>query len=299
MSRTKASILLILVFMARGTSFLASKTLMQSMSPMSVLAVRFLAAFLILALVFRKKLRECDRRSLRGGVILGIMYTVCMCFEMFGLRTIDTGVSSLIENMAIVLVPLYAAALTRTAPRKKTMFCAALAVTGVGFLSLAQSRVGGGWGIVLAVLAAMTYAGCILVTETVSRDAEPVTVGIVQMGTMAVLSLIAGLIEGSLSVPQGGNQWLMMGVLVLVCSCFGFAFQPLGQKYLPAETAAVFTVVNPLTASVLGIAVAGERLTAAKLTGYVLILLSLLLYNLRTGEAQSVAGNRKAPQSGH
>ena len=74
----------------------------------------------------------------------------------------------------------------------------------------------------------------------------------------------------------------MLLLLVLLCSCFGFTFQPVGQKYLPAETAAVFTVVNPLTASVMGIAVGGEGMSFLKLVGYVLILLALLLYNLKT-----------------
>ena len=73
----------------------------------------------------------------------------------------------------------------------------------------------------------------------------------------------------------------MMLILVLVCSCFGFAFQPLGQKYLKAENAAVLTVVNPLTASVLGIIVAGETLTLIKLVGYILILAALVIYNLK------------------
>ena len=224
--KTGATILLIMVFMARGTSFLFSKTLMQDMSPMSVLAVRFVLAFIILAVLFRKKLLACNRKCLINGMILGSLYTICMIFEMYGLRLIDTGVSSLIENMAIVLVPLYAAVLTRSLPKPKTMLCAVLAVIGVGFLSLDQGRsVGGGWGILLILLAAMT--------------------------------------------------------LVLVCSCFGFAFQPLGQKYLPAETAAVLTVVNPLTASVLGTVVANEHLTAFKIVGYIIILATLIFYNLK------------------
>ncbi len=80
MSKTKASMLLIAVFVARGTSFLFSKTLMQTMEPMSVLAVRFTLSFLILAVVFNKRLRTCSKSSLRGGVILGVMYTICMVF---------------------------------------------------------------------------------------------------------------------------------------------------------------------------------------------------------------------------
>ena len=81
-------------------------------------------------------------------------------------------------------------------------------------------------------------------------------------------------------MPQNGSQWTMMLILVLLCSCFGFAFQPLGQKYLQAENAAVLTVVNPLTASVLGILVADERLTVLKLVGYVIIMSALVIYNV-------------------
>lgn len=282
MSTSKAKLLLLAVFAARGTSFLFSKILLQSMMPMSILAVRFTMAFLILGAVFRRKLKDCSLSSLRGGIVLGILYTVCMTFEMYGLRLIDTGVSALIENMAIVLVPVYVAVYTKKLPKMKTMLCAGLAVAGVGFLSLAQSHLeGGGLGILLVSFAAMTYAACILATEKVSREADPVTIGIIQLGTMGILSLAASLLLGEFSFPQTGKQWFMMLMLVLLCSCFGFAFQPVGQKYVPAETAAVFTVVNPLTASLLGITLAGESISASKLIGYSLILIALILYNSR------------------
>ena len=287
MSKGKAKLLLISVFVARGTSFLFSKTLMQSMSPMSVLAVRFVLAFLILAAVFSKKLMQCSKSSLFGGAVLGVLYTVCMMFEMYGLRLIDSGVASLVENMAIVLVPIYAAILSRTLPRRKTMVCALLAVTGVGFLSVTQKNAyGGGLGILLMILAAMTYAVCILTTEKVTRNGDPISIGMIQLGTMGVLSLMISLAMGDFGFPQTGKQWIMMLILVMLCSCFGFAFQPVGQKYVPAETAAVFTVVNPLTASIMGVVFAGEAVTAPKLAGFVLILAALLLYNMREGEKQ-------------
>ena len=41
------------------------------------------------------------------------------------------------------------------------------------------------------------------------------------------------------------------------------------------------SVVNPLTASLMGILIAGESLSPMKITGYVLILAALLLYNLK------------------
>lgn len=72
----------------------------------------------------------------------------------------------------------------------------------------------------------------------------------------------------------------------------GFAFQPLGQKYVTAEAAAIFTVINPLTASAMGLLVASERVTVSKIIGYILILFALTLYNLDLGRL------RKARQNG-
>lgn len=262
---------------------------MASMSPMNVLAVRFLLAFVILALIFMKRLRACDKRSLRGGLILGVLYTVCMILEMYGLRLIDSGTSALIENMAIVLVPLYAAVLMRSMPKKKTMLCAVMAAAGVGFLSAAQSTAGGNiWGVILTILAAMTYAACIMATERVSQNADPLVIGIIQLGVMGALSLLIAVPAGGFALPQSGHEWLLMLLLVLLCSCFGFAFQPQGQKYVSAETAAILTVINPMTACVMGILVAGDSVTVPKLIGFVLILLSLAIYhvNFKRGKTE-------------
>ena len=89
----------------------------------------------------------------------------------------------------------------------------------------------------------------------------------------------ASLLTGNFETPRTVHQWFFMLLLVLLCSCFGFAFQPLGQKYLPAEEAAVLTVVNPFTASMMGVLVAGENLTVSKCAGYALILSALIIYN--------------------
>lgn len=281
MSKTAAKILLAVVFFARGTSFIFSKYLMNDLSPMSILAVRFILAFIILGIIFHKKLLACNKASLKGGLILGVLYTVCMIFEMYGLRLTESGVCSLIENMAIIMVPVYIAIWTRTLPKKKTMICAILAVIGVAFLSLTQNSAAGtiNMGIVYTILAALTYAACVIATDKVTEDGDPITIGMLQLGTMGVLSLIISLINADFSMPQDGTQWAMLLMLVLVCSCFGFTFQPVGQKYVSAEAAAVFTVINPLTASVMGIVVAGESISVMKIIGYILILGTLLLYN--------------------
>lgn len=281
MKKTNAKILLAAVFAARGTSFIFSKALMDTISPMNVLGVRFTLAFLILAVIFIKKLIKCTGKELLGGALLGALYTGNMVLEMYGLRLIDSGVSALIENMAILLVPVYAAIVTRRPPEKKIILCAVLAVIGVGFLSLTQLGMGGGsLGLFLTICATIAYTSCIIVTAKVAHFGDPVTIGVVQMGTMGGLSLIIALIQGNFVLPSGTKEWSMILILVLLCSCFGFTFQPLGQKYVSEETAAVFTVINPLTAGIMSIVIAKESLSVFKITGFILILISLVICNL-------------------
>lgn len=284
MDIAKARILLAAVFVARGTSFLFSKILLQNMSPMSIIGVRFVLSFLILAALFPKKLRDCSRVSLKGGVLLGILYTLCMVFEMFGLRLIDSGVSALVEHTAIVMVPVFLAVLTRKLPKRKTMFSTVLAFIGVGLLSVTQGQSpGGAFGIVLSLFAAVTFACAIIVTGRFSREGDPITIGMIQLGTMGVLCVIAAFAARHPELPKTPEQWVMMLLLVLLCSCFGFAFQPLAQKYVPEEETAVMTVVNPLTATILGIIAAHESVSVSKVAGAVLVLSALFIYNMGTG----------------
>ena len=288
MSKNGAKLLLISVFFARGTSFLFSKNLLgDNMTPTNIMAVRFLLAFLVLIVIFHKKMTACSKESLKGGLILGVLYTVCMLFEMYGLKTVDSGVCAFIENMAIILVPVFVAMMKRKLPAAKTSLCALIAVAGVGLLSLSQVSGGFNSGLILVILAALTYSWCIISTDIVSKKGDPITIGIIQLGIMGMCNLLISLGSGSFALPQTGTDWAMILMLALVCSSFGFTFQPVGQKYVDADTSAMLTVVNPLTASVMGFALAGEEMSLPKLLGYAAILIALIVFNKDTKKETS------------
>ena len=66
---------------------------------------------------------------------------------------------------------------------------------------------------------------------------------------------------------------------MLVCSCFGFAFQPKAQQYLTAEEAGLYCAINPLFASCLGHWFLAETLGAAGILGAAYILTGLGFVN--------------------
>ena len=65
-----AELLLAGVIVARATSYLFSKLILEGMGLYNLLALRFSLAFLLLAALFFRRLRGIDRKTLRALLIL-------------------------------------------------------------------------------------------------------------------------------------------------------------------------------------------------------------------------------------
>ena len=107
MSERKAEVLMASVIIARSTSFMFNKIGLETMPAFTMLAVRFLLAFALLLALFGKKVaRGLDRRTVMWGALVGFIFFAVMSCEMLSLRTVNSGTVSLLENLAIILVPL-------------------------------------------------------------------------------------------------------------------------------------------------------------------------------------------------
>ena len=177
MTQKKAEILLAAVIAARATSLLFSKIAMNGMGIFNLLAARFLMAFVLLAVVFFKRLRHIKRHTLVRGAIMGALFFLMLSTELTGLKSTPSSTVSLLENTAIILVPMAEAVLRHKLPKAATAVSALVAIGGVALLT-GQS---GGFtpGMVLAVMAAVLYAAAIITTDRFSHEDDPLTLGIV------------------------------------------------------------------------------------------------------------------------
>lgn len=268
--------LLIAVIAARATSFVFSKMILQDLEPFTILAVRFLLAFCLLALLFPRKLATLTRRDVRSGAVMGVLFFVMMALEMLALREANSSLVSLLENCSIIFVPAIEAVCLRKLPDRAAVCGAALAMLGVVLLAMQQGELRGGFAFGLS--AAVAYAAAIVVTERLSRGSpSALGMGIVQVGTMGALSLLAAWSFEQPRLPRTGAQWGIMAILAVVCTGFGFTLQPLAQSRVTAERAGVFCAVSPAIAALLGAAVLRETMGALGIAGLVMILGSIVL----------------------
>ena len=278
MTQKKAEILLAAVIAARATSLLFSKIAMNGMGIFNLLAARFLMAFVLLAVVFFKRLRHIKRHTLVRGAIMGALFFLMLSTELTGLKSTPSSTVSLLENTAIILVPMAEAVLRHKLPKAATAVSALVAIGGVALLT-GQS---GSFtpGMVLAVMAAVLYAAAIITTDRFSHEDDPLTLGIVQVGTLGLLALVSSFVFEAPHLPQSGTQWLMIAGLAVICTGFGFTLQPVAQSHTTAQRAGLFCALSPACATLLGAAVLREHISVMGMCGIALILLSLLVPQL-------------------
>lgn len=293
MTRKQSEQLLAAVIITRSTSYIFSKMALNSLQPFNLLSVRFLLAACILIILFHKRLMTMDKKTFLGGFIMGTIFALVMTMEMFGLRKTDTATTSFIENSAVAFVPILEGIILRKFPEKRTIISVVMALTGIGFLTLGKS---GGLlrpGSLFLLMAALFYATAIITTGFFSKKYDPLLLGIVQVSTMGVWTLIASLTSEQMRLPQTGTEWAMIGTLAIVGSCIGFTLQPVAQRGTTAEVAGMMCAINPMSASILGALVLHEQITASKLIGCVLIMGGLLVHFAHRGSKDNKGSKDK------
>ena len=280
LTRRHAELLLAGVIVARATSYLFSKLILEGMGMFNLLGVRFTMAFALLFMLFFSRLKAMNRKTLVAGMIMGGMYFLVVTAELSGLKRMSSGNASFLVNTAIVLVPLLQAVIRKRFPQGKVILSVLLCMIGVAVLTLGGS-VGFGAGERFCLLAAILYACTILVTDRLSHSGiDTLAAGVVQVGVIGTLSFAVSFLTETPRLPSGSMEWFGIVMLAAVCSCFGFTLQPVAQSGTTAERAGMFCALNPMVAAALGIVFLHEAFTVKTVVGGILILLGILLAEL-------------------
>ena len=276
MSASAAKWLLASVIVARSSSFLFSKFMLVSMNPFELLGLRFLLAFAFLLLVYRKRVM----RTLALG----------MAAEMLSLKETDVYLTAFLENMALAIVPLLTMAALRKLPSGKIIASVFIISVGAGFLTLKGGRPDITPGVIYGLLAALSYAFFIFLTAKYVKTLDPLSVGIWQMGFMSLFCAVSAVSVGTITVPEEGSTILYLLALVFLCSCFGFTFQPVAQKYMSAEDAGLFCALDPLFATLWSMIFLAEDPGTTGFIGAFLVIAGILLAEMSAESVKKVPG---------
>ena len=134
MSRQSANLLLLLVAMSWGLSYVLLKMGATKLPPFEVLALRFTFASIACIAVFWRRLLHTSRRALLYGIILGTLMFACSTAIIFGELTTEASTASFLTSAAIVFVPVMQAIRKRRLPERPVIFGTLCATIGIAML---------------------------------------------------------------------------------------------------------------------------------------------------------------------
>lgn len=267
-----------------GTGGLAVHVIRDA-EPLSVVTIsawRMLigAAFLLVAVAAVRQLG--DLRSLVRAhpwrvLLVGVATATYQALYFAAVVAVGVTVSTVVSlGLAPVVVTVVESIRRRRAPGSVDLLVLAAALVGLVLVSVSAGSAGGPHpmlGVLASIGSGTAYALTTIVGHTLAQETPPLSLATASttVGAIALvpLMLVTGFGVDALGDPEVGLTLVYLGVLTMGLAYLLFYA---GLRTAPGSSAAIATLLEPLTAAVLAALLLDERLGAAGVLGGVLIL---------------------------
>lgn len=273
-----------------GFSFLFSKIALNYVTPIGLIAYRFLIAFITFEILRLAKLVrvKIDKSQLKYlGIVALFQPILYFLFETFGLNLVSSGEA----GMMIALIPIFVAILSAfiIKERPKPIQVLFIFISVVGVIIIQLSKTSGNTdseflGFILLLLAVISAALFNIASRTAStKGLKPLEVTYFMMLFGALMFNIIYLIQ--LSVEKRITDYisnlyhieLLVPILYLgiIASIGGFFLVNLVLSKVPAHVSSIYANLSTIVAIIAGVFLLDEKITYYHVVGSILIIVGV------------------------
>ena len=262
-----------------GSTFIVVQNAVFKMPVMDFLAMRFTIAALLMLAIRPSCLRGLTRSDIWHGVIMGLVLSQAYIAQTYGLLWASATVSGFITGMYVVLTPIISILFLGRKGNRTTWLAIILATVGLAMLSLHGWAIG--IGEILTFSCALSCAAHIVgLGEWTPRD-RVYGFTVVQIGTVAIVTLVASSPEG-LTIPPDGEVWIAVIITAVLATAVGYLVQTWAQSLVSPVRVAVVMTMEPVFAGIFAVILGGDQLTWRILGGGACILAAMYIVQLKT-----------------
>ncbi|HET9181645.1 MAG TPA: DMT family transporter [Candidatus Angelobacter sp.] len=282
----KAHLLLVLITMIWGSTFVLIKAALRDSSPLMLNAARMALAAVLLALYYRKEFSRITRPALVMGCTIGVFLFLGYAFQTTGLKLTTPSKSAFLTGVSTVLVPLFMIALWRTTIHLWRAVGILLALIGLFLMTVPAGPQG--WadfakvntGDLLTLGCACAFAFQIIFLGRGAQRFPFEQMAVLQIAVAAVLTGISAPFLERPFLHLNGTVIAAIVITGVLGTALAFTVQAWAQQFTPATHAALIFTLEPIFAWLTSFIYMGERLGTRTGVGALLILAGILLSEL-------------------
>ena len=266
-----------------SSSFVAIKIAYETYPPITLGAVRFIVAALVLwALVLlpgnRVKLQKKDIWTVALGGLTGI--TLYAVLQNIAMQWTSASSATLIIASYPVITLLLESLIYKVRLNAMKIVGILIAIVGVVIISYVKAEArqqGELLGVILLIVAGVAWAFYNFLTKKVVNHYPPISLLFYQTLFGAIFMAPLSLFERSQWAAPTTMTLSMMLFLALFCSVVAFLLYNLGLKHLPASSVTSMLNLVPFFGVFFSWLLLGEAITVRKVVGGVIVVLGVML----------------------
>lgn len=285
----KGFLFILLSTMGLGLTPVFGKMAFQvNVSTETLLFLRFSFAFICLFfyIYFTKTKFRISRSQFWIFVLLGCLY--CAQTTLY-----FTSIKHIIATLAVMLLYLYpvfvlilALVFEKKSLSKSVILSMLLSLIGIGTLLGFPTGKVDGYGILLAIGSALTYAIYVMISKRLLTGLTPLVTSTWVIFFTALAFLFSGLFTQKLHFDFSAEGWYAAIALALFSTVVSFWAFFAGMKYIGPTQASVVSTFEPIVTTISAVMLLNESINLVKILGISMVLTSVILLILLERDKQ-------------
>ncbi|WP_077325499.1 DMT family transporter [Virgibacillus siamensis] len=285
-----------------GSNFVFGKILVQDFSPTLLTSLRLFFIVLLLAGIscFKKHVKRLNKADWLAVIILGIIGVFINQWSFFvGLETADPTTSALVLATAPILTGFLAAIFLKEKLTIRMLAGSVFAIIGI-YLVVTKGSLSSLYidkGLLWIVLTMVTFAIMIIMTRSLSKRMDPLTITLYSNIVGFIVSVpFVFILDNPLRIGNTVFDWgLLIGTAVTVHGIATLVWNS-NIRYVDASKASVLSNLEPFVAMIAGFILLAKPITGIEITGSLFIVGGVIFstYQRKQFKAkQKLTGHKK------
>ncbi len=270
-------LLLLLATILWGTSFFILKDTIDNVPSSFVLGLRFTGSFVIIAIIFPKKLKM-NKSTLLHGFYIGLCTAAAYIVQTFGLKGTTPSKNAFLTAVYVVIVPFMIWIFYKKRPSLFNLSAAIISTVGMLIICFGSGE-GFLIGDLLSFASSFFYAFQIILLQKYNKKDDTTQLVMIYLLTIGIINFIISAITELpyTSLDISGKNWLSIAYMAIACTTIAQFCQAQGQRFVSSEQSALILSLESVFGTLFSVILGGEVLTWNLILGFVLIFIAVIV----------------------
>ncbi|MEX6476066.1 DMT family transporter [Fusobacterium animalis] len=263
-----------------GMTYVLTKICLNYSTELHIISFRFLIAFVISLIFLQRKIFPIKIKEILYSLILSVLLFMVFITMTIGVKYTTATNASFLISLSVIFIPFFSWIFNKEKPKKSIFIVLIIALIGIMLLTL-DKNLEFHIGDILCLICSLVFSFHVLITERFVKNNNPITLGVLQFGGVALLSFLVQYPIEKFTLPKNEKFWISLMILSVFCTALAYIIQTVSQKKLSSTLIGLILSLEPIFSGIFGYFILNEYLSPQQYIGAFLLLISIIYVTVK------------------